>query len=292
MPIGGRHGVKILDTAAFVKLVDTSVTLACVIVPSYVAKVTRAKEHLIDLKSAVDQYTASDPYAMSERVEGKKKRRVRRLAFTEDPANTEIPIIAADVIYNLRSSLDHLMSALVANKDRGSAMFPIFFDGVWEAIVPGENQQRVKERTRWASDIKTLPDGAVALLKQLQPTDGSGNDTEVNMLTLVNRLSNRDRHEKLPVVAAGMRYMIVRYTLPDGTARVGKGIPDADSIFQDQAKLDIPDHTMNVEIKGIPVVAISVGNEQRYIEIPDRLGVAVRYIEEQIVPRFIPFVRP
>jgi hypothetical protein len=148
------------------------------IVPSYVAKLSRAEKHLIELEGEIDSYTSIDPYAVSEGVEGTRQRRVRRLAFTEDPASTEIPIIAADAIYNLRSCLDHLMSSLVAPRDRRKTMFPIFFQGVWESPVPGEQRRRAKERARWASDIKTLPDDAVAILKRLQPPDGAREDEE------------------------------------------------------------------------------------------------------------------
>jgi hypothetical protein len=154
-----------------------------IIVPSFIAKISRAKKHLIDLESEIGRFAAMDPYAVSEGVEGKKKRKVRRLVFTADPANTDIPIITADVIYNLRSALDHLMSSLVAPKDRGSAMFPIFFEGVWQAIVPGENEQRIKDRQRWASYIKTLPDVAVTVLKAMQPPDLGAEHPEPAPLT-------------------------------------------------------------------------------------------------------------
>src|SRR4051794_33023831 len=116
------------------------------IVPSYVAKVTRAKQHLIDLEAEIERYALRKPYTVRERIEGKKKRKVRRLAFTEDPANTDIPIIAADVIYNLRSGLDHLMASLAPSARRSSVMFPVFWQGVWDAPIEGENEQRLKDR--------------------------------------------------------------------------------------------------------------------------------------------------
>lgn len=54
---------------------------------------------------------------MRERIQDKKKTNTRTLVFTSDPANTDIPIILADAIYNLRAALDHLiMSPLVPSK--------------------------------------------------------------------------------------------------------------------------------------------------------------------------------
>ncbi len=262
-------------------------------IPSYVAKIARAKEHLIDLQAAVNDYADTHPYAVSERIEGKKNpRKVRRLAFTASPADTPIPIIAADVIYNLRSSLDHLMSALVAPKDRGSAMFPIFFQGVWEAIVPGENQQRIKERTRWASDIKTLPDDAIAVLKGLQPADTAPDDPQTNLLRFINRLSNRDRHEKLPVIGAGLTHIHVTVTMPDGEILDGIGVRSDEAALQGDAEIhNIPDDAVKVEIKGIPLVAIDGHVEGSYIEIPLWLVNAAVYIDAQVIPALSSYVQ-
>jgi hypothetical protein len=275
-------------------------------VPSYLAKVTRAKKHLVELDTEIQRYAAQCPYDVSTRAEGKKKpRTLRRLVFTADPADTDIPIITADVIYNLRSSLDHLMSALVAKKDRNSAMFPIYFDGVWEAIVPGENQQRVKERTRWASDIKTLPDEAIAVLKSLQPPDAGRDDTDANLIQLVNRLSNRDRHEKPPVVAPGLLELTVRFTLPDGKRKAERAPIPLGSVLEDKAEIaDIPDDAVDVEIEGVPLVAIDIthevrdvvtgrtAREARYVPLPLKLDAAARFIDEQVIPSLTPYVRP
>jgi hypothetical protein len=263
------------------------------IVPSYLAKVARAKEHLVDLNAEIERYAAQSPYGVSEGVEGKKKpRKVRRLTFTADPANTDIAIIAADVIYNLRSSLDHLMSALVAKKDRGSAMFPIFFEGVWEPVVPGENEQRIKERGRWASYVKTVKGGAVAVLMGLQPPDGAPDDTDANLLELINRLSNRDRHEKLPVIAAGMTDMFVRFKLADGTPKLAKAVADPYSVLKDKAEIkDIPEDAVDVEIQGVPLVAIHLAHKDRFVPLPAKLDGAARLIAERVIPNLAPYVR-
>jgi hypothetical protein len=263
------------------------------VVPSYVAKVSRAKKHLIDLNWAVDRYASAYPYTVRKCVEGKKKRTVYRLTLKSDPSNTEIPIIAADAIYNLRSSLDHLMSALVASKDRGSAMFPIFFEGVWEAIIPGENQQRVKERMRWASSVKTLPNEAVAVLKTLQPPDGGGNDPGNVLLRTVNSLSNRDRHEKLPVVAAGLSQLHVQVTRTDGSSTTVAADHRPYGALQNDAELHgIPEDAVDVQIAGTALVAIQGREKSRYIEIPQGLITAAAFIEAKVFPALVPFVRP
>lgn len=273
--------------------------MSAAIEPSFVAKVRRAKKHLVDLEAEVARYTSLKPYAVGETVEGKKKRKVRRLVVTADPANTDIPIIAADAIYNLRSSLDHLMAMLVAPKDRSSAMFPVFWKGVWEDPVPGENKQRAKDRSRWTSDVKTVREDAVAILKTLQPDDSGGNPDQAHWLRTINRLSNTDRHQKLPVVATGLFDAMAEWRLPDGrieSARL-RGVPDTPLGFlQNDAEIKgVPYNAMNVQVEGTPLIAVRVQHEpgqvDGYVSIPDRLAFAARLIEEYLIPRLIPYVR-
>jgi hypothetical protein len=267
--------------------------MTAVIVPSFLAKVARAKKHLVDLQTEVDRFADTHPYALAESVEGKRNRKVRRLVFTASPANTDIPVIAADAIYNLRSSLDHLMASMVPKKDRRSVIFPVFFQGVWEPGIPGENQERIKQRGRWASDTKTLPDRAVAILKELQPPDDGGDtDQESSAIRLINRLSNRDRHEKLPVIASGLAQLRVEFKMPDGTVRKGWANPDPDRVIQNDAQVqDIPDDAMDVEVYGVPVVGIQIG-AKRFVEVPDNLRVAAKDIEESVLAPLSPFVLP
>jgi hypothetical protein len=262
------------------------------IVPSYLAKVNRAEQHLVDLEAEIARYAARNPYAVADSIEGKNQRKVRRLVLTEDPADTGIAIMAADALYNLRSALDHLMGALVPNKERHSVMFPVFFQGVWEAIEPGENEQRVKERARWASVIKSLPAGAVAFLKELQPPNSTGDDYTFNRLVMLNRLSNRDRHEKLPIIALGLRTVILEWTLPSGVSERGAAAARPNGFFEHHTTLsDVPDDAMDVKVDGSPVIVIRTGQKGGDIEIPSELVQAVNMIRGYIIPQLAPFVR-
>lgn len=261
------------------------------ITPSFSAKVSRAEKHLVDLERAINTYIAARPYAVSTSIEGKKK--VHRIQFTSDAANTDIPIIAADAIYNLRSSLDHLMGSLVTKQRRNSVMFPIFFQGVWEPSVPGEDCQRSKERKRWTSVTRTLSDDVLTTLKRLQPPDGRGNQDEFNVLRVINRLSNADRHSKLPIVAVGLQNMLVRWKMPDSKTTIGLAPSATFAFFDNNTEIpNIPYRAMNVEVEGIPTVAIRIAEEQGYIEIPKRISLAAHLIGEDIIPTLLPFIKP
>jgi hypothetical protein len=162
-----------------------------------------------------------------------------------------VPVIAADVIYNLRSSLEHLMSALVANKERTSVMFPVMFEGVWEPPVPGEDAQRANFRARWKSHTKSLGQGALTILQALQPSDDPGDGTEADRLQILNALSNRDRHEKLPVTASGLDKPKLFVEGADGRSYEGFAGPDVPSEFaHNEARLDVPEDAVKVEIEG------------------------------------------
>ncbi len=208
------------------------------VIPSYVAKLSRAEKHLIELKEAIDAYAATKPYTVRQGIEGKKQKVVHRLVFTAEPANTDIPIITADIVYNLRSALDHLMACLVANKDRSSVMFPVMYQGIWDAL-PGEDKQRCKLRKRWAHDTGTLSDPALTILKGLQPRENTGDEAEGERLQVLNSLSNRDRHEKLPVTISGLADFTI--TLKSA-GKLYKGLPNGTIDFaKDKARIQIPE---------------------------------------------------
>lgn len=273
---------------------------SAVIVPSYITKVRRAKEDLVNLQAEIDRYIARKPYTVAERCESKRKPKVRRLKIIASPANTDIPAIAGGIIYELRSALDHLMTALIPNEQRSrKAMFPIYFQGVWEPKDPRDDEQRCKERGRWRSDTKLLSEPVLTILKSLQPPDIGGKPTdESDILETINQLANADDHTKPPIAATGLSDCIIKWTLPDGTVQYGTGhaqrdrLGRLDTFIEDDAELkDIPYRAMNVEIEGVPLVAIKIASQERYAPIPLRLAYAASFIEKRAIMPLIPYVQ-
>jgi hypothetical protein len=266
------------------------------VVPSYVAKISRAEKHRVELHEAIAEYAARKPYTVRKGIEGKKKKTVHRLVFTADPANTDIPIIAADIVYNLRSGLDHLMSGLVANKKRSRVIFPIFFQGVWEPSSPREDAQRRKLRERWTSDTKTVKAPALTILKALQPPDGAGDGMEADRLSVLNSLSNRDRHEKLPVLVSGLADFTFQVVGSDGIEKRGIPKPGTDSDFaHNDARLRVPEDAVKVDIEGTPVIVIRVAKDElgkdRFVRLLTFLDEAIPFVNARIINPLIPHVR-
>jgi hypothetical protein len=261
--------------------------------PSFLQKIGRAEKHLIDLDAAVTDYRDRHPYRVSETIEGKRKVKRRRAVFTEYPANTDIPIIAADLIYNLRSGLDHLAADL-ASARRDSVMFPIFWQGVWEPQAEGENDQRVKDRQRWQTSTRNMRPEAVTILKSLQPRDEARHDDATfNAFGLINRLSNTDRHTKLPVTLGAITGIVGNYTMPDGT-REEIIAPDTHGThaLKDGAEIKgIPYNAVYVNILGTPAVLISVSPDDGNIEVPDGLAQIIQAVRDRAISPLLPYVQ-
>jgi hypothetical protein len=273
------------------------------IIPSYLAKLARAEKHLADLKDAIDVYggvgTSSHPYTLRKRVEGYDKREVYRLHFTRSPANTEIPLIAADAIYNMRSSLEHLIAALAPASGRDKLTFPIFWRGVWEPDIEGEDMRRRKARHVWRAIDKALAPEAVAALKLLQPPDDAGPGEKDHDLRILNRLSNTDRHAKLPVAAGGVLTLNTLWRLRDGSEKIGLAAADPGHVVEDGAETkDVPPGAVYVECEGTPVVVIrlrdkDVASQRKSVNImlPGGLEAVRGFIDREVVPRLLPYVR-
>jgi hypothetical protein len=261
------------------------------LVPSFLAKVSRAKKHLADLEAAVEQYRAGHPYGAVECVENKKK--VWRLRFSASPENTQIPIIAADLTYNLRSSLDHLAAALVPASHASHVAFPIFWPDVWGSPVPGENEQLAKDRSRWNTYTRRMRPEAVAILRKLQPDQDV--TFRVHHLLAINRLSNTDRHTKFPVFAVGLKNPVGKVDGKLGKLNIPGGVPEGyhDSFLEADSEIGFPqlkEPPAHVEVEGIPIVIIRFTEEQGNVEIPDTFTNAINFIETEVVAPLIPYL--
>jgi hypothetical protein len=267
------------------------------IVPSYISKLDRAEHHLLELKQAIEAFggdgtdPTSRPYTITKAREG--RRTVHRLTFTRSVVNTDVPLIAADAIYNLRSSLDHLMTAL--SPAGRNPIFPIFFRGVAVPPVDCENDQRIKLRERWTSDTAHLAPRAVEFLKQLQPPDEPTNSESPHALRLLNQLSNKDRHTRLPLVADGVQGLIINWRMPDGGIQQALARPDADHLIEAGAKLSNVPSGAEFEACYGPVhivIKTPLSNEHGAINLPviDFIGNTLDFIRDTVMPGLVPHV--
>ena len=83
------------------------------------AKVTRAKQHVQDFQLGLQAFYDSAPYEVRTNDDPQAGKRIYYMAKA-DRVPYELATIAADIIQNLRSPLDHIANALVLDA-RGGA---------------------------------------------------------------------------------------------------------------------------------------------------------------------------
>ena len=82
------------------------------------AKVTRAKQHIRDFQLGLSAFKATDPYQFAMKEDAQRGKRIFYVSKA-DPVPDSLTAIAADVIQNLRSPLDHIAYQLVLSARGG-----------------------------------------------------------------------------------------------------------------------------------------------------------------------------
>jgi hypothetical protein len=229
---------------------------------------------------------------VTDSIEGKKKRHIWRLRFTAKP-DSRLPLIAGDFLYNVRAALDYLIAALVPSSERSHVMFPCLYEPIWQIpFKQGENQDRTDSRQKWNTTVRKMPDEAVTILKSLQPVNEAANFPNFHVLGMLNRLSNRDRHRQLTVLAWGLKDVSLE-AYNAGGSRLDFGGDNLDDLsgIQDGARIRVPEEVMSMEIRGAPVVVIRDSADDRHIRIPDSLRACLLFARDQAVVPLAPYVR-
>lgn len=150
------------------------------------AKIERAKEHVDDLRSALRDFFAGNPYAVTGHVDSQSGEHVLRLVKLAD-FPPRVSVIIGDVAHNLRSALDHLVWQLVLCNG-GTPTFKTEFPIANDA---DEFEARVATRAKGV--------GQDALDRLLATNAYRGGDGEV--LWRLHRINVSDKHRLLVTVS-------------------------------------------------------------------------------------------
>ncbi|MGA8735806.1 MAG: hypothetical protein WB558_17950 [Terriglobales bacterium] len=187
-----------------------------------IAKVKWASEHIRNLQAVCDRFDESHPY----RIEREHDTQAGQLVYylrSIKPVPQEVPLIAGDILSNLRSALDHCIWHLVQRNatlpNRRDVYFPIR-DSATDYQLPGFRRK-----------IQHLGQDVIDVLDQIKPYKG-GNDE----LWRLKELNNLDKHKLLVTIAsvhpARSETLADREKARDGWAREhpGKTFPFPDNI--------------------------------------------------------------
>jgi hypothetical protein len=150
------------------------------------AKLGWAKTHLHLLDHAIEEFSHSNPYTLTSQDDFENRRHILRFELLDVP--DRICLIAGDVIYNMRASLDQLVWALARlNGIPKRTAFPIV-DG--PVLTTGKLDSFNKS-------LVGVPPEAICEIAALQPHH-RGATYKTHPLWRLNEICNLDKHRRIP----------------------------------------------------------------------------------------------
>lgn len=155
------------------------------------AKILRAMEQRLSVADLLAEYGGRKPYRIVDQGNGKVT-----LELTEPPP-IEISVIAGEVIYQLRSALDHIFFALVQQSYSGgqvpddvrtTCQFPLY------SKPPGDPKKPPIPKASFRN-MHRIPDEAFKTIESLQPYNRKHHGHD--LLDMLRTFSNIDKHRHL-----------------------------------------------------------------------------------------------
>jgi hypothetical protein len=206
-------------------------------------KIIRAREHHDAIANHIAAYRSRNPYEIVVQPDGTEK-----VSIHEEPPRI-ISVLAGELLYQVRSALEHLVFELVKSNPSGIALpdgwedrcqFPIFFKlpkGVINPPVP---------KHYFVSKLPGLSDAAYTYIELLQPYNRRN---EFGFLQVLTKLSNIDKHRYLNVTVASVgRHELV--TGADGQllgVRIQAGLSNGAELKSPNRLPDAVSGAVNVE---------------------------------------------
>src|SRR5262249_24096931 len=153
-----------------------------------------AKVHLDALRDGIEQWKKSHANTISGYDDVERAEYVIEIR-PPDTGDVELALIAGDFICCLRSSLDQLAWQLASQSGRQSnrICFPIF------------GQDSLETQISIAKATFGIPDGAVTLMRQLQPYH-HGDSFKTHCLWILHTLWNVDKHRHITMYSTQADY--------------------------------------------------------------------------------------
>jgi hypothetical protein len=160
-------------------------------------KLARAKKHLRAIKRTIKKYAAGQPHQISAKAKGKKKLNIPR----KPPQ--EIAIFAGEMIYQMRSALDHLAFELVKRNPNVGTVDPEWREHCQFPL----RIERSKKRNNFSHNLPGLSQSAIDAIERMQPYHSARVHNMNGCLRALVLLSNIDKHRHLNLLRPRVRQL-------------------------------------------------------------------------------------
>lgn len=237
---------------------------------SWHLKLSRAEKHLEEFNSLVREFAAENPYSVLKVVETDDDGHdifAYRLDLPKPNAAWMGPVIAGDVLFNIRSALDHLAVELAPRNRRRKASFPLVTVDIEERDTSG-TYRHADARNSFNAAVKGIPPDARAIIEALQPYrfPRPGDDPRDHGMAVLSQLQNADKHRELLVSLWGLKDTAVTID--------GKMFGPARRPVGHEAELHRSGSHVDVEVSGSILVGLGESSDRAYefARMPDLIS--------------------
>jgi hypothetical protein len=239
---------------------------------SWDLKLIRAEWHTSELESSIAEYERQSPFQVVERRHRTEMgiERCFVIAFSPLP-DPLLPIILGDAIHNMRSALDHVVTALSPPERKGLAQFPVVKTDPYDA---SGQLLRTGDANRWDRWTRGIPQDALEIIRRVQPYQPAPPEAhavaaqlgasvgQLNGMGLLTFLSNADKHRQLNPLEPGVVDIVRTIDARGGVdeERLEGLVAHGMEVALLSPDLATPDEPIDVSVMGTTVVGVKVGD--------------------------------
>lgn len=247
------------------------------------AKLRRARHHLADLTTSLTELRRSHK---PELILKSDSQSVWLVVYFKEPfVDISYSTIFGDFLYNLRSSLDVLVHALVT-KNGGTpnwnTSFPIY-------AKSSSFDKNTKNGTK-GDVLAGVPDEARGIVKGLQPFMRPAGTVELDPLHILNVMCNEDKHEASHIMVGLSRN--VRFALHRGNGAIVRFSAPAQLVGHGPWQIPIPmpvsqvEPNHRIEAAGGSDFLVRTDAPWQGRAVLDLAHTLVEYVESRVLARF------
>jgi hypothetical protein len=252
-------------------------------------KLTRASEHIEAVKASIAAYgSAGNAFEIVPAKDGNDK-----LKIVSDPP-AHISILCGEVVYQIRSALDHLAFSLVKVNSANvpadweeHCAFPLKLSlpkTVQNAPVPYGHDS-------FSRSLPGIPKEAFAFVESVQPYYGSSRFCS-RFLTMLEKLSNIDKHRHLNLTVTRVRINEL-VSFETGKAQGAWSIRSDSEVLESAVRADSSmGRAVGVERSLAPIITFdeSALSDSATMPVEVVLQYCAYTVETLIVPKFEQFI--